>query len=120
MLGTVANVDGNHWVALLIDFRNHKVYYGDSMGGAINEELKVAYDWWLSMHDEKMFKWVPMDITSQQDRYSCGVLAVNALAHFLEPRQFDLMGARTVDAERINILSRVINWHNKKVRSQVR
>lgn len=117
ILGTVANVDGNHWIALMVDFRKRKVYYGNSLGGTIHEGLRVAYDWWFSMHNEKAFEWVPMKITKQRDRYSCGLLAVNALAHILDPKQFDLMDAKAVDAERINILSRIINWHKEKVRS---
>jgi hypothetical protein len=116
VLGTVANIDGNHWIALMVDFRKRMVYYGDSLGGAIDKKLRLAYDWWFSMHNEKAFEWVQMEITRQQDRYSCGLLAVNALAHIINPRQFNLMAARAVDAERINVLSRIINQHKKKVR----
>lgn len=117
MLATVANVDGNHWIALMVDFRKKKVYYGNSLEHTINKEIRAAYDWWLSMHNEDMFEWAQMEITRQQDSYSCGLFAVNALAHALDPRQFNLMDPEAVDAERINILYRVINRHKKKVRS---
>jgi hypothetical protein len=117
MLATVANVDGNHWIALMVDFQKKKVYYGNSLEHTINKEIRAAYDWWLSMHNEDMFEWAQMEITRQQDSYSCGLFAVNALAHALDPRQFNLMDPEAVDAERINILYRVINRHKKKVRS---
>jgi Ulp1 protease family, C-terminal catalytic domain len=116
-LGTVLNVDGNHWIALMVDFQTRRVYYGNSLGGAINEELRVAYNWWFSLHNENAFEWVPMKITKQQDTYSCGLLAINALAHILDSKQFDLMDPKAVDAERINILSRIIDRHKEKVRS---
>jgi hypothetical protein len=120
-LGTVANIDGNHWIALMVDFRKRKVYYGNSLEGTINKELRAAYDWWLSMHNENTFKWVQMKITRQRDGYSCGLLAVNALAHALDPGQFNLMNsdAKAVDTERINILCRVIDRHKEKVRSRI-
>jgi hypothetical protein len=92
-LATVANVDGNHWVALMVDFRARKAYYGNSLGGAISKDLKIAYDWWFSMHNENTFEWVQMDITRQQDSHSCGLLAINALAHSLDPKRFDLISA---------------------------
>jgi hypothetical protein len=60
-----------------------------------------------------------MQITTQQDAYSCGLLAVNALARTLDPQQFNLIDAEAVDAERINILCRVINRHKEKVGSWV-
>ena len=115
MLGTVANVNGNHWIALMIDFQQSSIYYGDSLGGTINKELQAAYNWWLLMHNENAFEWVQMEVTKQQDMYSCGLLAVNALAHALDPRQFKLMNAKAVDAERINILCHIIDRHKKKV-----
>jgi hypothetical protein len=117
VLETVANVDSNHWIALMVNFRSKKVYYGNSQGGAVDEELRAAYDWWLSVHNETTFEWVRMKITKQRDTYSCGLLAANALAHILDPEQFDLTDPKTVDAERINILSRVINRHKEKVGS---
>jgi hypothetical protein len=47
-------------------------------------------------------------------------LAINALGHILDPEQFRLMDPKAVDAERINILLRIINRHKEKVRYQVR
>jgi hypothetical protein len=111
MLATVANIDGNHWIALMVDFQKKKVYYRNSLKHAINKEIRAAYDWWLSMHNEDMFEWAQMEITRQQDSYSCRIFAVNALAHALDSRQFNLMNPEAVDAERINILYCVISRH---------
>jgi hypothetical protein len=79
----------------------------------------MAYNWWFSEHNEHEFEWVPMDITKQEDQYSCGLLAVNALTHLLDPKKFDLMDAKAVDAKHINTLFRVISQHNEKVRIKV-
>jgi len=117
MLAMVGNVDGDHWIALMVNFRQHKVYYGDSAGHPINKELRTAYTWWFSEHNEHEFEWVQIDITEQEDGYLCGLLATNALAHVLDPNQFDLMDAKVVDAERVNVLKRVIRQHNEKVRT---
>ena len=112
-LGMVANTNGNHWITLMVDFQTRKVYYGNSLGGIIDEELKRVYNWWFSLHNENVFEWVQMTITEQQDAYLCGLLAVNALAHVLDAKQFDLMDPKAVDAERINVLPHVINQHKR-------
>lgn len=57
-----------------------------------------------------------MDITKQEDGYSSGLLGVNALGPILDPNRFNLMGAKAIDADRINILSRILSRHKEKVR----
>lgn len=49
-LATVANVGGDHWIALIVDFTSKAVYYFDSLKQPIDSELQEAYDWWIGQH----------------------------------------------------------------------
>jgi len=39
---TLANIGGNHWIALILDFKALRILYGDSMGGTIDEGIEEA------------------------------------------------------------------------------
>lgn len=47
---TISNINQNHWIALIIDFRSSIIYYGDSIGGIINDDLEAALTWWTNYH----------------------------------------------------------------------
>ncbi|KAG6806250.1 hypothetical protein H0H92_012064, partial [Tricholoma furcatifolium] len=55
-LMTVASLENlqsdgqRHWVAIVIDFRHRVLRYGDSLLRSIPQELKEAYQWWMSQH----------------------------------------------------------------------
>ncbi|KAK1233853.1 hypothetical protein PQX77_002971 [Marasmius sp. AFHP31] len=110
---TIANIGSNHWVALAIDFRKEQVYYGDSLGGKIDSELRQSYDWWIRQHTdtEADFKWIPMSITEQQDGFSCGIFAANALAHHLDSTGHPLLAPEDAVEKRLEILLPVVRRH---------
>ncbi|KAK7034269.1 hypothetical protein R3P38DRAFT_2519179 [Favolaschia claudopus] len=66
---TVANVDDDHWVALVIDFGSKTVRYFDSLNNPINAELREAFDWWIDQHHAAQFDWVCVPCTQQGDSY---------------------------------------------------
>ncbi|KAJ7193725.1 hypothetical protein GGX14DRAFT_317521, partial [Mycena pura] len=107
---TVGNINADHWVALVIDFEAKMVHYGDAFGGRPNTLLKDAYSWWISQHHRDAFAWRDLPITTQTDSNSCGVLATNALEHYLDPkvRLLEMKDAR--DA-RLRALSDIVDRH---------
>ena len=115
MLATIANVNRNHWIALILDFNEAKILYGDSLGGQISAELRDILGWWTYLHSGKNFSYAQLPTTQQEDGYSCGLLTWNALAAFLL-KSIALMDPRHVVEERLKVLLRVVERHNDLVR----
>ncbi|KAJ7301085.1 hypothetical protein DFH08DRAFT_827863 [Mycena albidolilacea] len=63
-LGTIANINNDHWVALVVDFVAETVHYGDSFGGGFNASLRGAYDWYIEQHTDKKFHLIIPQIAS--------------------------------------------------------
>ncbi|KIJ90293.1 hypothetical protein K443DRAFT_50162, partial [Laccaria amethystina LaAM-08-1] len=114
MLVTIANIGNNHWIALIIDFKNSRFLYGDSMGGTVDEDIQEALTWWIHHHTGKHFMKNYMPITHQQDGHSCGILAWAALAVFLFPETYSLMDPGVVADERLRMFLRVSDRHNEQ------
>jgi hypothetical protein len=117
MLATIANIGDNHWIALVIDFKNSRILYGDSMGGTRDEGIKNALTWWIGHHTGRDFAESYIPITRQRDGYSCGILSWLALAVFLLPESYSLPEAGVVADERLQMFLRVSDRHNAKVRN---
>jgi hypothetical protein len=86
VLGFVANVRNNHWVAIAIDVKYGLIWHGDPMMNKIDYELEQALRWWASKEFAKEFVVCDMPVVEQGDGYSCGVLAWCALRAFLLPK----------------------------------
>ncbi|THU92846.1 hypothetical protein K435DRAFT_610613, partial [Dendrothele bispora CBS 962.96] len=113
MLGTLANVNGNHWVAIVVDVEGRRILHGDSFGNKINPELGLALDWWIHQHFGEHFLFEDLPITAQRDGFSCGLLAWRALESFI-------LGAEEQETEnmadyRLEIFLRIVERHNNKV-----
>ena len=52
---TITITGGNHLVAIVLDFENASVRYGDSMGGKLMEDMKTAIEWWTFTHSSQKF-----------------------------------------------------------------
>ncbi|KAF8238064.1 hypothetical protein L208DRAFT_1155032, partial [Tricholoma matsutake] len=109
----LANVRGDHWVALILDFQQDVIWYGDSLGNVISEEWCEMLDWWTHLHMGRQFDHEPLPITRQQDGFSCGLLAWNALAVFLFKDKYTLINAGNVAEERLKLLLQVISQHQE-------
>ncbi|KAJ8090757.1 hypothetical protein PM082_018323 [Marasmius tenuissimus] len=114
-LGTLAIIGGNHWVALFIYFVEQKVYYGDSLGGKIDSELRASYDGWIHQHLKARFKWEQMEVTTQKDSFSCSILAANGLAHRIDPHRHPLLQLEGLADKQLKDLTKVIKQHHEKV-----
>ncbi|KAF8179770.1 hypothetical protein K438DRAFT_1977134 [Mycena galopus ATCC 62051] len=57
---TITNVNGDHWVAVIVDFASQTIYYFDSAKRPINVDLRTAYDWWIDQHHHAGFDWISL------------------------------------------------------------
>lgn len=110
-LGTMVNIDGDHWVAIALDFEESLIWYGDSFGQDAVEEVTSVLDWWTFHHTGQKFEYRKLKISSQKDGFSCGLLGPNALFHFYLPDLYPLIDVTKVDTERVRLLLRVAQRH---------
>jgi hypothetical protein len=115
MLVTIANIESNHWVAVVIDFKSSYILYGDSMGGTIDDDVQKALTWWIHHHTGKHFTKGYLPITRQRDGHSCGILAWTALAQYLFPGTYSRVDAGLLANERLRMFLWVSDRHNEKV-----
>ena len=111
VLGTMVHVEGDHWVAVALDFAKSLFWYGDSFGKRPVEEVVSVINWWTQHHAGRTFEYRRMKITSQTDGFSCGLLGTNALNHFYLPDDYPLINAVNVDVERVCVMIRVVRQH---------
>jgi hypothetical protein len=111
---TVTNVHGNHWVAWDLDFKDSCIQYGDSFKKEAPEEMMKAVEWWTYFHTGRHFSKESLAITRQEDNYSCGLLALNAIAHRVNPRRYPLIKTTDMDNERLRAMLKVIACHTTR------
>lgn len=68
-------------------------------------------EWWTHHHTGHGFACEKLPITRQDDGFSCGLLAYNALTHWANPEKYPLIDATKVDDARLEILLGVIIQH---------
>ncbi|THU76847.1 hypothetical protein K435DRAFT_582997, partial [Dendrothele bispora CBS 962.96] len=112
LLGTFANINGNHWVTIVIDTERKVIFHGNSMGDSIDRQLSVVLQWWTSHHFGVRFRISCMSIARQNDSHSCGMLAWGALEHCLLNKPDRLMEGQDMRDCRLEVFLRVINQHN--------
>lgn len=100
---TITITGGNHWVAIVLDFENASVRYGDSMGGKLTEDMKTAIEWWTFTHSSQKFMHQSLPIARQRDVHSCGLMAWNALAAYL-CESVTLVDPSNMAVERLQVL----------------
>jgi len=107
----MVNIEGDHWVAITLDFEKSLVWYGDSFGQKPVKEVTSVINWWTFHHTGVKFSYHNLKTTLQKDGFSCGLLGPNALGHFYWPEKYPLIDVANVDTERIQILLKVIWRH---------
>jgi hypothetical protein len=115
LLGLEANVRGDHWVSMVLDFRNAEILYGDSFAMPPEAELVAAVDWWTHYHTGQRFTHQTLPISRQIDRFSCGLLAHNALTHYFLPSLHPLIETANADNERLKVFLEVVRRHLDQV-----
>lgn len=111
IFATIVNINDNHWVPIVVDFKASKILYGDSMGGAIDDGVEEILTWWTYHHTGVTFTKTYLPTTRQRDGFSCGLLAWNALATYLLPDIHSLIDASNMAKERLMMFLRVVEQH---------
>lgn len=121
--GTVAcgvlNVDGCHWVSIVIDFLGQRVLAGNSQDSDVLSEDVDAFDWFADLIHVGNYDYYRLASTHQLDGSSCGVMALNAVAHYLSNGHEPLMGSSPADVAlaRLRLVHDVLH-HNRHVSNQ--
>ena len=115
-LALVANINANHWVAIIIDINGHTIQYGNSLRGyeTGSRELLDQLKWWLHFHFGEMFSVKHLPITQQCDGHNCGIFAWQALE--AEVLGKELMSEKDAYKKRLELFKRVIQRHQDMVR----
>ena len=117
-LGTITNA--KHWVPLIISDGGATINYGDSLSEPIPSKLYDAYTWWLQQHNPAITSSLAtLPVTDQTDSYSCGILMMNSLQHFVNPTKYPLVQVGGLKAgvvsERLKAFNSVSNHIVKRV-----
>lgn len=100
---------GNHWAAFAYSRATGTLAYGDSLHGTFPTELRDILQWWINQHlGDHDISVAEMACTEQQDAYSCGILAFNALCHHLLPQLYTLVDEAKINEARVELFLKVI------------
>jgi Ulp1 family protease len=110
-MATIANVDGDHWVAVIADFTSQTVYYFDSAKRPINVDLRAAYEWWIDQHHRTEFDWIPLPCLQQRDGHNFGLFAANHVVHYINPKKYPLLDPQACDNEWLHMLAKILDRH---------
>jgi hypothetical protein len=94
-LGLLWFIKGNHWCSMdiIADRVRQVILYGDPEGDKAPNWLHEATIWWLSKLIKGLFEWDVLLCPSQQDRFLCGILVQNGLAHAFIPARYPFINA---------------------------
>lgn len=115
-LGTITGA--KHWVPLVISNGGATISYGDSLGEPIPPKLRNAYTWWLQQHSPTITSSLTtLPVTDQTDTFSCGILMMNSLRHFVNPTKYPLVGGLKagIVSERLKAFNSISNHIFKRV-----
>ena len=120
-LATIVNIDGSHWVSVVINSKNKQIYYGDSFRRTIPNDLKKVFNWWLGYHmSNTPFSYEPLPVSTQSDTFSCGILCWDGLRSFLLNSKPGLINPTQALDERVRIFLRLVKpFHKPEVRKRL-
>ena len=55
-LVSIPNKGGVHWIALVIDFEDQIIHYGDALDNPFTGKLKDTIEWWMQYHMQENFE----------------------------------------------------------------
>jgi hypothetical protein len=75
------HVNSNHYIAIFVDARIKRIYYGCSLGKKLARHDQHILTRWLRHHgfDDPVF--AEMSHASQDDAFSCGCITLNTIEH---------------------------------------
>lgn len=84
------NVGGNHWIAFAVDSTTASIAIGDSFKKS-HPSFVSAVSGWVKRHMGKTYQEKTLSCTKQDDWFSCGILAMNTIEHYLDPERYPLV-----------------------------
>jgi Ulp1 protease family, C-terminal catalytic domain len=111
-LATIVNQDNVHWTALIFDFETCQILHGDSFQHPICPNLCTVVSWWAHHHTGVDFTHQTLDIASQNDNFSCGMMAWDALQHYLLPHKTMLMDPLHALIDRARVFLRLTKCYH--------
>jgi hypothetical protein len=109
-LATIVNQDNIHWVPLLMDFDENKIWYGDSTGHPMESKLRDVVEWWTFYHTGLHFTHATLATSLQHDSFSCGMLAWDALQFRLGNSVIRIDPLRQSD-ERLKVFHHLVKYY---------
>ncbi|KAJ7873026.1 hypothetical protein B0H13DRAFT_1895135 [Mycena leptocephala] len=97
-LATVANVGGDHWIALIVDFTSKAVKPTTGGSGSIIYSTE--------------FGWVTLPCLRQRDGHNCGLFAANRVAYYIDPNTNPLSDPQRCDDERLMTVAKILDRHD--------
>ncbi|THH17327.1 hypothetical protein EUX98_g9154 [Antrodiella citrinella] len=116
-VGGIFHINSNHWVVAVADVESRKIYYGDSMAADQSPEqvgrcmVPQVLKWWLERHGFFDMSFATMEVCSQTDDFSCGIMSFMALAHYCLPQRYSLPHPLYAGVARVDLLRRIISLH---------
>jgi hypothetical protein len=108
----LVNLDRNHWVSVIIDFRKQEILYGDSLGYAMSTSTQNILTWWTQFHSNANFMIRKLPITIQDDSFSCGLLAWNSLEAYFTGAE--LLPVNEVAEGRLKMMLDIVHEHESQ------
>jgi len=112
------NVSSNHWIAFAIDSCTASIAVGDSFKKPHPSFLSAASRW-VERHMNCTYKQVTLPCVDQNDGFSCGILVMDAIEHYLDPEHYPLVSKppHALGASRMSRAIDVITHHLDSVGS---
>jgi hypothetical protein len=114
---SIWNVDANHWITFVIDSCTASIAIGDSFEKS-HPSFVSATSQWVERHMKCTYKQTTLPCTKQEDFFSCGILAMNAIEHYLDSERYPLVSRvpHILAASRMGRAIDVITHHLDSVR----
>ena len=121
-LASIFHINGNHWIAVVINILTEEILYGDSVGSDPNLGVVNSIRWFISKHipslpedslNDAILPCVKQDV--KFDWFNCGIYSYNALLHYFLPNNPLLQHTENPiygDLARMSILQKLIEFHN--------
>lgn len=114
-LSTIGNRGGVHWVAIILDFDQKSLFYGDSLGTNISADHHKIINWWTEYHASVQFTLHTLPTAQQLDSFSCGIFAWDALRLFYSLEK-SLMDPRYPFECRAKVFLRLMKYYRVSVK----
>jgi hypothetical protein len=110
-------VSANHWIAFIIDSCTASIAVGDPFKKSHPSFISAASRW-VERHMKHTYQQTVLPCTMQEDGFSCGVLVMNAIEHYLDPEHYPLVNntPHALAASRMRRAIDVISHHLVSVR----